>query len=232
MTFWSQIKDFFGGKRAAPPADDSLEGVHWVSASDSPFGVDMLDCRGFSQSVVAATQDAAISSRFVALRTSKGEEYCGRTPTDSIRCACALRYPHTGDTANGPLFKAHAMEFKWDIYLYDGSLYFVRSWTGELAYRATIQFSDSQATVSAVEAQQALVESDSAYAIAVVDYLIRSHIYGLPVPHPLPKSMGRDARVMALFSFSQYGRFALFATHADTTHLVVPSHGRPDGADA
>ena len=93
------------------------------------------------------------------------------------------------------------MDDKWDIYRYDGHLYFARSWTGELEYRATIVFATDGAKVIAVTARREMFESDSLYLIAVVDYLIRSHLYGLPMPHPLPKSLGRDPRQLALFSF-------------------------------
>jgi len=64
-----------------------------------------------------------------------------------------------------------------------------------------------------------------------VDYLIRSHLYRLPLPHPLPKSVGQDPRELALFSFSQYGRYGLYGTFADTTRLRLPAEeqsGPPD----
>ena len=40
-----------------------------------------------------------------------------------------------------------------DIYLYDGYLYFSRSWTGDLGFRAKINFQGQAAHVDIVEAQ-------------------------------------------------------------------------------
>lgn len=223
MAFWSRLRRRGGGKELTTPASNPLSGVHWVSGSESHFGVDLLDCRSFSQSMVAVTQDPKVAESYATLRGSSGEQYHGRAPEDSSTCDCDLHYPHKGDTHDGPIFKAEAMEDKWDIYLYDGHLYFARSWTGELEYRARIVFHDDQANVVAVEARKAVVESDPGYPIAAVDYLIRSHLHRLLVPHPLPKSIGQDPRQLALFSFSQYGRYGLFGTFADTTRLRLPA---------
>ena len=231
MAFWSRRKGHGGGKKSTTPAGDPLSGVHWVSGTDNPFGVDLLDCRSFSQSMLAGTQDPKVAERYATLRGSSGEQYRGRTPEDSRTCDCDLHYPHNGETRDGPIFKAEAMEDKWDIYLYAGHLYFARSWTGELEFRAHIVFHHDRANVVAVETRRALVESDPAYPVAAVDYLIRSHLYRLPVPHPLPKSIGQDPRELALFSFSQYGRFGLFGTFADTTRLHPPAQEQPREPD-
>jgi len=231
MTFWSRLRGLIGGQEASTPPGDPLSTVRWVSASDNPLGVDLLDCRSFSQSMLAVTKDPKIAESYATLRGSSGEHYRGRTPEDSKTCDCDLRYPHQGDTRDGPIFKAEVMEDKWDIYLYDGDLYFARSWTGELEYRAKIVIREDGAHVIAVTARAALDEADPSYSVAVVDYLIRSHLYRLPVPHPLPESIGKDPRQLALFSFSRYGRHGRFGTFADTTQLRVPAQqqtGKPD----
>jgi hypothetical protein len=222
MTFWSRLKGLVHSGKTAASAGNSESGVRWVSASENPFGVRILDCRSLSQSMLAVTQDPKVAESFGVLRASNGEQYRGRSPEDSETCVCDLRYSHKGNAQDGPVFKAKSMEDKWDIYLYDGHLYFARSWTGGLEYRATIEFDEDGATVNAVEARAALVQTDPFYPIAVVDYLIRSHLYRLPVPHPLPKSAVQDPWRLALFSFSQYGRYALFGTFADTTQLRMP----------
>lgn len=120
MAFWSRLRWHGGGKKSTTSASDPLSGVHWVSGNESPFGVNVLDCRSFSQSMVAVTQDPKIAESYATLRGSSGEQYRGRAPEDSRACDCDLHYPHKGDTRNGPVFKAEAMEDKWDIYLYDG----------------------------------------------------------------------------------------------------------------
>lgn len=224
MTLLSRLKGLIGQGRAPAAAADPMAGVRWIPAEENPFGVELLDCRSYSQSMLSATQNPGIAESFVALRTADGEHYRGRAPADSTTCACDLRYPHKeGRTRDGPLFKAASMEDKWDIYLYDGRLFFARSWTGELAYRATIVFHADSANIVSVEAPKEVVEDDPFHAVAAVDFLNRSHLYRLPIPHPLPKSLGRDPRRLVLFSFSQYGRRALYGSFADTTQLHMPA---------
>jgi hypothetical protein len=194
-------------------------GVHWVSAGDSPFGVDVLDCRAFSQSMISTTQDQRIADSYLNLRASSGEQYRGCAPENAVACECDLRYPHMAELRDGPLFKAQAMEDKWDIYLYDGYLYFARSWTGLLAFRARVLPDDDGMNVVGVEAGAGVPDGDPFYCVAAVDFLIRSHLLGLPVAHPLPKDVGKDANELTMFSFSQFGRWARFGTFADTTRL-------------
>jgi hypothetical protein len=113
------------------------------------------------------------------------------------------------------------MEDKWDIYLYDSCLYFVRSWTGKLIYQATIRFEEGEARIEAVIAGSEC-NQDSRFTIGTVDFLIKTYIYGQQMPHPLPPDLPRDAKSVTLFSFSQFGRWAHCGTYEDTTQIVVP----------
>jgi hypothetical protein len=220
MARWSWLKGLLGRRDAGSPVDDPFSEVHWIPAGDSPFGVEVLDCRSLALKTFSVAQDQKIAERYTHLRFSTGVEYRGRTPEDSKTCACDLRYALKEQPRDGPVFKSEVMEDKWDIYLYEGHLYFTRSWTADLAYKAAIAFRNDEVNVLSVEARGDLVEGDPSYSVAVVDYLIRSHLYGLPVPHPLPKSVRQeDARWLATYSVVHYGRHALYGTFADTLHL-------------
>lgn len=210
---------------------DTFSGAGWIPAAENPFGVELLDCRRFSQGMTATTGDREVAESFLRLRGSDGGEHRGRSPEDAGCCECDLRYPQV-QMPDGPLFKAEEMEDKWDIYRFDGHLYFARSWTGKLMYRARIELSGSETVVTVVEAPRALLEQDPPYLVQVVDYLMRSHVDRQLVPHPLPPSLGRDPNQLALFSFSQYGRRALFGTFADTTRLGLPKDDEAGEHDA
>jgi hypothetical protein len=225
-SLWARAKRRQDASKSPQPQDDPLATVHWVAAADNPFGVELLNCSAFSQTMRAVTQDSTVADSYAALRRSDGAQYRASMPDGPRTHECSLHYPHQGESRDGPIFKAQTMEEKWDIYLYDGYLYFTRSWTGALEYRAAIEISPAAARVVAVTARQELFEEDDRYPIAAVDFLIRSHLYGWAVPHPLPKSLGRDTRKLGLFSFSQYGSRALYGTFADTTQLQPPP--RPD----
>jgi hypothetical protein len=230
MAFWSRKKPPApppppSPSSHAPARVDPHAEVRWVPAASNPFGVEILDCRPFIRSAVAGIDDKHADS-FARLRSSKGAEHRNAPPEQAAICPCDLRYGHSGAVEDGPLFKAESMEDKWDIYLYDNYLYFARSSTGTLEYRARIHFDGREAHVIAVEARRELVHGDPGYAVAAVDFLIRSHLYGQPIPHPLPRSVGSDdPRQLAKLSYSLYGRKGLYGTFADTTPLRAPAKG-------
>ncbi|MEZ4651014.1 MAG: hypothetical protein R3E97_19955 [Candidatus Eisenbacteria bacterium] len=227
MVWWRRKK-----KEGTPdPGSDPLSTVRWIPAEESEFGVEVLDCREFTASVHSLTQDPKIGDAFAALRAVDGREYLGKTPESPLRLECDLSYSHRGETRDGPLFKAACMEDKWDIYLYDGGLYFTRSWTGQLAYVAEIRFSESSANVVSVLAPGDSMSKQPGFHVRAMDFLVRSHLYRQMFPHPLPKSLGRDERAQGLFSFSQFGRYGLLGTFEDITHLPPPKLGRAHDGD-
>jgi hypothetical protein len=197
---------------------DPLESVHWTPAAENPFGVDVLDCAGFAQSMVSVTSSAEIAMRFTQLRSAKGEHCQGKEPGNTVTRRCHLEYPFETHR-DGPVFLAEQMEDKWDIFLFDGDLYFARSWTGDLVYRASVSFEQSNAVVTQVRGQRD--EGAAEDPVAVVDFLIKSHVYGLVAAHPLPNMPQTDARDLAHWSFARYGRRGLFGTNSDVTHLAV-----------
>jgi hypothetical protein len=98
-----------------------------------------------------------------------------------------LTYPFGGEARDGPLYVAQRMEDKWDIYLYDGYLYFARSWTGELAYRARIEFQERAAVVTGIDVSRTRLMNEPPLAIRTVDFLIKTHLHRREAPHPLPE---------------------------------------------
>lgn len=229
MSLMSWLKQRALPRNAVLSPEEAMAHVRWLAAGENPFGVELLDCQVFAGAMISVTSDPAVGDSYGSLRHSNGSEYRGGSPKGARTCPCNLHYPHTGESHDGPLFKAEVMEDKWDIYLYDGPLYFARSWTGDLEYRAAIELQEGGATIRAVEARRELVEAQPAYPVAAVDYLIRSHLFRQPTPHPLPEGYGHDqAQRLALFSFSQYGRFGLFGAFGDTTVLRASESWSPD----
>ena len=222
VTLFEKLLRFVSKKPAPPnpPAGKSpFTQLAWIEADKSPFKVRVLDCRSFSRSVLETTADPEIAARFLALRNSTGEQHRGKTPASALPTECLLRYPYEGEIQNGRLFGAQEMEDKWDIYLYDGFLYFARSWTGDLVYRARIDLSEREALVSSIEGNSEAV--GGAYTVRSIDFLIKSHLLRNEVPHPLPPNFPDDPQLIALFSIAQYGRWASYATYEDTVPLGI-----------
>lgn len=110
------------------------------------------------------------------------------------------------------------MEEKWDIYLYDGRVYFSRSWTGTLAFVAELTEDDDALRIARIWAPGS---NEPTHSVRQVDYLVKSHLYKRRVPHPLPDDLEKDPDVVAMYSFSQYGRLCSFGSFGDTLGGVM-----------
>ena len=203
----------------------------WIAAADNEFGIDVLDCAAFSKSMISSSDDIRIAATFAHLRGSLGAEYRDKTPANSKATLCDLTYPYDGKHADGALFKAPEMEFKWDIYIYDSKIYFTRSWTGDLIFVADVLFDTDRVRVRSITfgAERA---GDAAYAVSCVDFLVKSHIFRCMVPHPLPKDYPNNPDQIAFFSFGQYGRFGTLASFGDTTRIKLPASATNEGSGA
>lgn len=191
--------------------------LRWLEASQNPFGMRVLDCRPVTRRWLSVTKNPDMAERFATLRSSTGLEHIGKTPSGADRVDCGMDYPFDGGVKAGPLFRAQEMEDKWDIYLYDGVLYFARSWSGDLAAIARIEFGDTARITWAAAAMSGNCPDGAPYPIRVVDFLIKSHLHRRIVPHPLPIGLRDDPMQLAGHSMSLFGRWALFATFEDTT---------------
>lgn len=193
--------------------------LHWIPRESSPFNVRCLDVRSFTTNMISTTADQKLAQKFTDLRKSNGDHVRKGMPDDAIHIDCQLIYPHQGQTRDGALYMAREMEDKWDVFLFDGSLFFARSWSGVLVYKAAINFSQTQAMITSIEAIRQTTGSGLWLAICVVDFLVKSHLYRREAPHTLPPNIPEDEMGIAAFSFQEYGRWASYATYEDTTRI-------------
>lgn len=194
--------------------------VRWLTKEDpeNPFVLEGFDCYGFTSSMLSTTKDQDVARSFLALRSEDGQALRDTLPEDGVEIPCLLSYAFGGETRDGILFKSAVMEEKWDIYLYDNRVYFCRSWTGTLAFVAELAQDDNAFRMSRVWAPGS---NDSAMSVRQVDYLVKSHLYKRRVLHPLPDELERDPDVVAMYSFSQYGRLCCFGSYEDTLGIAM-----------
>jgi len=170
--------------------------------------------------MTTATGDPAMAKTFSLLRQSEGEHVHGHAPRHPLVVQCALSYSPLKGVLDGPAYLAQSMEEKWDIFLFDGALYFARSWTGDLVFAATVAFSGGRLAVSSIVADTTAAGNNPRYIIGQVDFLIKTHLLHSEVPHPLPEGLPDDPDQIAMFSFSQYGRMAAYASFEDTSGII------------
>jgi hypothetical protein len=212
--------------RARLASDPSTEeNLEWLEASANPFGIDVIDCSPVTKTMVSTTADPNIAATYTRLRSSLGEEYRHRGQELENSVDCRLAYPCSEPLDDGPLFKSLEMEDKWDIYLYDSTLYFARSWTGDLGYCAEVTFVGGEMVVSRV---RFAAGQDASFASRSVDFLIKSHVFGVQVPHPLPPDLETDSMTIAMFSFSSFGRRCAYGSYDDTTSILLSDLERTD----
>jgi hypothetical protein len=90
---------------------------------------------------------------------------------------------------------------------------------GDVVYKARMTFEHSNAVVTKISGQREPGTSED--PAAVVDFLIKSHIFGLAAPHPLPETAEAPTDQLAMWSFARYGRRGLFGTKSDVKQFRV-----------
>ena len=225
--WFETIKRWLGKRR---PVNAGMEGVRFIPARENAHGVDVWDCAVFTHSMISTTSDANVASQFARLRASDGREHGNQRPPSASVTDCRLAYPVTRTFTDGPLFKADAMEDKWDIYFVAPHIYFARSWTGQLIYRAEAHFEGQRLIITRIECPAV---DDSESGRRTIDYLVKSHVLGGTALHPLSGDPRADPAQIAAASFSVFGRRCAVGTYADTT--IIPwttASGQPAARSA
>lgn len=200
------------GQGAGPP--------RWLSAEESPFDIPVLDCRPVTTTSLLFTQDKEVAERYVRLTRSDGKEFAEKHPEAAQCVSVLLEYRHDGVPAEGPVFISRCMEEKWNICYYCSALCFVRSWTGDLVYRARMEFTGKESRVVEIEYNSNRICS-AIDAIRAVDFLIKTHLYQKMAITPIPATISHDDGEMVSYLFSEYGHAAHFASREDTVDARI-----------
>lgn len=185
----------------------------WVAPAAGPFGLEYLDCRAVTLAVTSVTSDRSVAESFTRLRNSGGSHLQGQSMDGWVVAPGELSYPVAPPNTCGAWFLAGQMEDKWDCYAQDERLYFSRSWTGSLCYFARWKHDGNALHIRSISGPET---TSVDHIRRTVDFLIRSHVFGLAVPHPVIPVAGASDDDIALGSFSTFGRFGWFASFGDT----------------
>ena len=207
----------------------------WIDSNDNPYQMPVVDCRQFcSDSFLYATGDGAqsIGQSFDISQVDSNrlrESLC-----DSHTEPCLLGYPGKFcEISDGPLAVARSMEELWNIFLFDGYFYFTRSWTGKLRHRARVEVSKSAMFVTEVATTSHAADSvysdacvdDRTFGVRQADFLIKTLLYDIPCPAPLPVNAPAESGGIALYALTEYGRIGCYPTFDDTTEYRLCLNG-------
>lgn len=204
----------------------------WVDRSQNQFGVSLLDLRSSVFATTAWTTSKDIVESFARLRRADGTGYVNKLPDDYVEFDSDLRFAYPGTHQEGPVFKARVMEDKWDMYLYGARLYAARSWQGTLCFVADCEFDSNHVKIHRIFAEKKLISGDIQYAGRAVDFLIKSHMSNMVVPHPLPARLKNEPlHEMAAHSFEMFGRRGLFGSFEETIGILGQQAAAPGGQE-
>ena len=222
-----RIKGFFR------KSGQEVRGPKWVDSSQNQFGVSLLDLRSSVFGSTAWTSSKDIVESFSRIRRVDGTEYVNKLPEDYVEFDSNLNFAYSGTHEEGPIFKARGMEDKWDMYVYGDRLYISRSWTGHLCFVAQCYFKSSCVEIRKIFAEKKIIFGDLQYAGRVVDFLIKSHMSNMVVPHPLPTRLKDESLgEIAAHSFEMFGRRGLFGSFDETIGILGQQAAAPDGQEA
>jgi hypothetical protein len=218
-----------------PNAADA-DSVEWMEGTASPFGVPLLDCRLFARSQTSVSSNPEMATGFLKLRSADPRDLIQQSIEDEVVQEVGLIYPALLPSPNGVLFRAEAMEDKWDIYLVEGQAYFFRSWSGLPIYRASLDLTAVGWVLRDIAGPRRVEDSAEGMSLRMIDFLLRSHAFGCVLPHPVPADTPDDPQSVLHWSFSEFGRWGSYATRADTLFLgpLAPAQSDPErfGLDA
>ena len=149
---------------------------------ENPLPVRILDVRDLTWNIVATTSDEKVAESFNIQRHSDGREYIDAEIPNPETVQCNLVFPHNGDELEGIIYKADSMDIKWDIYIYDATFLFVRSWTGQLQYRAFAEITDTNIRINQIQTAAKHIET----APQAVYFILGTHALGRVLPHTIP----------------------------------------------
>ncbi|MGH1340342.1 MAG: ankyrin repeat domain-containing protein [Nannocystales bacterium] len=220
---WQQLKKLFervfgSNTVSTVPNEDEVApktpSTHQYEVlTESPWGVPVLDVQPLTRHVVTTTRNPENARNSVSYRGDEGPEFSRQALEGTRTTTMELRIPIDGEVFNGAIHKPAAMEEKWVLFLQDGELLFVRSWTRKLAVRAQVEFTDNEAIVRS--AHGVFTDSDETpeYTQAFLEYLLRDYGLGEGLPMPIPFPFEHRHHEAALFAFSLVGHTARFVTH-------------------
>jgi len=167
------------------------------------------------------TKDESVARSFLKLRHSVGQELINAEIYGSKNIEVDLVYPHNGSKIEGAAYKAKCMEDKWDIYGWNGIIYFARSWTGEIIYKAHIKVSDTNFSIYKIEYQPDDYNAqDISFVKNNVHFLIKCLAFGNIYPHKVPVTLVSEKDI-ALYSFNLFGHNCWYATFDEILDTIV-----------
>lgn len=183
-----------------------------VVAADNPWGVDVVDIRSFTQSMLSTSKDENCAVNALSFGLDDGLGFVGQAPQSVRSMMSSLAYRIDARLDDGILFTPRKMEEKWAIFFHQQKIICVRSWTRRVNLIAHTEQENGTLYIKRIEGGFGEGEADDDHTERMFDFLIRSHILAEPYPTPLPQELNDDPMTAALWCFSAFGDRAICST--------------------
>ena len=188
--------------------------LEWLSPNSprNPHNFEVLDCRegclAFAQAIEiehSADAEAALN-RFAQSSASQD------IVRESLNSACMIELQIAKDPS--ALFEAAASDagHRWRLEYVDGRVFARRRRTGQLVHIIELEIDGRQANVRRVTSQSTYVYRLSEYAVAEIEFVLRTYLEGATPPFPIPPGLtyGDETRI-AIAGWKAHGSIAKFA---------------------
>jgi hypothetical protein len=179
----------------------------------------VLSTLGFTLNMVATNDNQSVVDCFNESRSNDGMEYETAFIKNAQDYKANIVYPHKGLNLYGAVFKADSMEVKWDIYAYHSWLYFVKSWTSELVYKAHFfkkidTLVIDKIVTGSIEKMATTPEEKETFAAQNIHSILQTHLMEGVWPYKIPEMMrGIPEEHIASHMFAQFGSKATIVTY-------------------
>jgi hypothetical protein len=207
----SILKRLLGGKE---PTDSKFP---VIEPAKNPWSIPVIDVRRTTQLSIAASENPQAAKNNASYQGDDGSSFIGKRPADATTVASELRYRTDGRLHPGPLFLPSALEQKWAVFFHDNMMMFVRSWERELTLLATVSQADDELTITSVIGSL----PDGWNTVAVVDFILRTHVIGMHYPVPMPPGADGNREQAAELCREWFGSVAQCAT-SDRVPYEIP----------
>jgi hypothetical protein len=196
------------------PMRNWKEQLTWLRAGapDNPFAFDVLDCRAACESLALTTANETASEAFASLEKIVESSSPAKAMADGLSVSCTIKISRRESLADHSPFEAKEAGHRWLLELAEENILARRRWTGQLIHIAEFETLDRCSTVKRVTSQLQSVYNSPDYALAEMEFLLRTYIEKVQWAFPIPPGVTRqEMPKIALNGWKAHGPIAKFA---------------------
>ena len=197
-----------------------MNDIVWLGRGDeaNPFAFDVLDCRPAVAALAQAEAPFLSDPHFTRLAEDIGARESASLPHDGIHADCCLQIAAQDFPARPAKLLSSANGDKWTVRVESERIVFTRRRTGQTIHSAEFSREADRVSIRHIASQKEFVQGYPAFAIAQIDFLLKTYIAGQIAPFPIPPALTMAAGAkIAVYGWKTHGPAAKFARALPTS---------------